>query len=164
VQKSLGLPVRPGATIDHPLVGSDGYTPDYWQSLMRDYGISENTARHLSQKFGTNAAQVMALIKNEPRLAAPLLPGLAPLCAEVAYSARYEMAMTIEDVLMRRTGLQFFSWNAAISAAAPTGAILAKELGWTPEEERTAVDQYRIEMGRLTQMAGLSPAPPTAAN
>jgi glycerol-3-phosphate dehydrogenase len=164
VQKSLGLSVSPGGTIDYPLVGSDGYTPDYWQSLMRDYGISESTARHLSQKFGTNAAQVMALTKNEPGLATPLLPGLAPLSAEVAYSARYEMAMTIEDALMRRTGLQFFSWSAATSAAAATGAILAKELGWTPEAERTAVDQYIIKIGRLMQMAGLSAALPTAAN
>jgi glycerol-3-phosphate dehydrogenase len=164
VQKSLGLPVRPGTTIDHPLAGSAGYTPDYWQSLIREYGISEAIARHLSQKFGTNAGLVMALTQNEPSLAAPLLPGFAPLRAEVAYSARYEMAMTIEDVLMRRTGLQIFSWNGAIGAAGPTGAILAKELGWTPEAERTSVEQYRIKIGRLMQMAGLSAAPLVAAN
>jgi glycerol-3-phosphate dehydrogenase len=164
VEKSLGLPVTPGATIDHPLAGSNGYTPGYWRSLVRDYGISESTARHLSQKFGTNAAQVMALIKNEPGLGAPLIPGFAPLCAEVAYSARCEMAMTIDDVLMRRTGLQFFNWNAAINAAAPTGAILAKELGWTPEAERTSVDQYRNRISRLMQLAGLSAAPLAAAN
>jgi glycerol-3-phosphate dehydrogenase len=164
VQKSLGLPVTPGATIVHPLAGSNGYTPGYWQSLVREYEISESTAKHLSQKFGTNAAQVMALIKNEPGLGAPLIPGFAPLCAEVAYSARYEMAVTIEDVLMRRTGLQFFSWNAAISAAAPTGAILAKELGWTAETELQSVQQYANKIRRLIHLAGLSPTRPTGAN
>jgi glycerol-3-phosphate dehydrogenase len=101
---------------------------------------------------------VLALLKNEPDLGAPLIPGFAPLRAEVAYGGRYEMAMTIEDILMRRTGLQFFSWKAAINAAAPTGAILAKELGWTPEAERTSVDRYRNKISRLMQLAGLSAA------
>jgi glycerol-3-phosphate dehydrogenase len=164
VQKSLELPVGPGVTIDHPLAGSNGYTPDYWRSLIRDYGISEGTAKHLSQKFGTNAAKVMSLTKHDPSLAAPLLAGFAPLRAEVAFSVRYEMAVTIEDVLMRRTGLQFFSWSAALGAAAPTGAILAKELGWTAEAEHESVAKYVDTIRRLMHMAGLPAAPPRAAN
>jgi glycerol-3-phosphate dehydrogenase len=156
VQKSLAVPVKPGATIDHPLVGSKNYTLEYWQALVRDYRVSEATAKHLSQKFGTNAENVMALTRDEPTLAVPLVPGLAPLYAEVAYCARFEMAMTIEDVLMRRTGLEFFSWEAAIRAAAPTGAILAKELGWSAEAEKSATEQYQCKIRRLMQLAGLA--------
>jgi glycerol-3-phosphate dehydrogenase len=159
VQKSLGLPLTPGVTINHPLFGSNGYTPDYWQTVMRDYGVPESAAKHLSQKFGTNAANVMALAKAEPGLADPLLLGFAPLRAEVAYSVRFEMAMTIEDVLMRRIGLQFYSWRAAIDAAASTGAILAKELGWSDEMLRSSVDQYTNKIRRLMQLAGLSATP-----
>ncbi|MGA3301188.1 MAG: FAD-dependent oxidoreductase, partial [Candidatus Acidiferrales bacterium] len=47
VQKSLAVPVKPGATIDHPLVGSKNYTLEYWQALVRDYRVSEATAKHL---------------------------------------------------------------------------------------------------------------------
>jgi glycerol-3-phosphate dehydrogenase len=157
VQKSLAVPVKPGATIDHPLVGSKNYTLEYWQALVRDYRVSEATAKHLSRKFGTNAENVMALTRDEPTLAEPLVPGFAPLYAEVAYCARFEMAMTIEDVLMRRTGLEFFSWEAAIRAAAPTGAILAKELGWSAEAEKSATEQYQNKIRRLMQLAGLAP-------
>ena len=64
--------------------------------------------------------------------------------------------MTIEDVLMRRTGLQFFSWEAAIRAAAPTGTILAKELGWSAVTEATAIEQYQNKIHRLMQLAGLT--------
>jgi len=78
------------------------------------------------------------------------------LYAEVAYCARFEMAMTIEDVLMRRTGLEFFSWEAAIRAAAPTGAILAKELGWSAEAEKSATEQYQSKIRRLMRLAGLA--------
>ena len=77
----------------------------------------------------------MQLANSETDLAAPIVPGFAPLRAEIVYCVRHEMAMTIEDALMRRTGLQIYSWRAAIRAAAPTAAILAKELGWTAEEE-----------------------------
>jgi glycerol-3-phosphate dehydrogenase len=148
--------VKPGATIDHPLVGSKNYTPEYWQTLVRDYQLSEATAKHLSQKFGTNAEDVMALTKVDLALRQPLVPGFAPLRAEVAYCARFEMAMTIEDVLMRRTGLQFLSWEAAIRAAVPTGTILAKELGWSAVTEATAIEQYQNKIHRLMQLAGLT--------
>jgi glycerol-3-phosphate dehydrogenase len=159
VQKSLGALVKPGATIDHPLVGSKNYTPEYWQTLVRDYQLSEATAKHLSHKFGTSAEDVMALTKVDLALRQPLVPGFAPLRAEVAYCARFEMAMTIEDVLMRRTGLQFFSWEAAIRAAVPTGTILAKELGWSAVTEATAIEQYQNKIHRLMQLAGLTVNP-----
>jgi glycerol-3-phosphate dehydrogenase len=66
-------------------------------------------------------------------------------------------------VLMRRTGLQFYSWRAAISAAAPTAAILAKELGWSADFERSAADEYRKKISRLIQLAGLPAEQPAAA-
>jgi glycerol-3-phosphate dehydrogenase len=160
VQKSLGRAVTPGVTIDHPIYGSKGYTADYWRSLVRDYGVSEATATHLSQKFGTAAGKVMQLAKDDPGLATPIVPGFAPLRAEIAYCARSEMAMTIEDVLMRRTGLQFFSWKAAITAATPTGTILAKELGWSADCETSSVEEYRNKISRLIRLAGLPADPP----
>lgn len=155
VQKSLGRPAMPGVTLDHPLRGSAGYTPEYWRSLTSEYGLAERTAKHLSQKFGTDATKVLQFAKEDASLAGPIVPGFAPLRAEVAYCARNEMAITIEDVLMRRTGLQFFSWRAAIRAAAPTAAILAKELGWSADFARSAADEYRNKITRLIQLAGL---------
>jgi glycerol-3-phosphate dehydrogenase len=163
VQKSLGRAATPGVTLNHPLHGSASYTPEYWQSLVRDCKLSEQTAKHLSQKFGTNATKVLRLAQDDSALAAPIVPGFAPLRAEIAYCARNEMAITIEDVLMRRTGLQFYSWRAAISAAAPTAAILAKELGWSADFERSAADEYRKKISRLIQLAGLPAEQPAAA-
>lgn len=162
VQKSLAIAATPGVTRDHPLYGSKDYTPEYWRSLVRDYGITEQTARHLSQKFGTKATKVLELAKSDPKLAGPIVPGFAPLRAEVAYCARNEMVVTIEDVLMRRTGLQFFSWRAAFHAAAPVAAILARELGWSADFERSSAQEYANKISRLIQLAGLpadSPAP-----
>ena len=53
-----------------------------------------------------------------------------------------EMAVTIEDVLARRIGLQLFGWRLAIRAAPIVAALLRRELGWSAAEEVAAVDQY----------------------
>jgi glycerol-3-phosphate dehydrogenase len=156
VQKLLGVLETPGATIDHPLYGSNGYSADYWQSLPREYKISPDTAKHLVQKFGTAASQVLLLTKETPKLLTTLAPNFAPICAEVVYCARNEMAATIEDVLMRRTGLQFYSWDAAIAAAAPTGELLGAEFNWTPDQIKSSVDEYVGKIRRLQNLAGLS--------
>ena len=164
VQKSLGRAVTPGVTVDHPLCGSKDYTPEYWRELVRDFGISEAAARHLSQKFGTKATKVMGLAKSDPGLTEPIVAGFAPLRAEVAWCARYEMAMTIEDILMRRTGLQIFSWQAAVNAARPTAAILAKELEWSADAERVSVEQYLTKIRRWMGLAGLRADSVAASN
>ena len=163
VQKSLGQAPTPGVTLDHPLVGSSGYTSDYWLSLVKTYGIAEQTAKHLSQKFGTNATKVLQLAKDEPDLAQPIVPGLAPLRAEIAYCVRNEMAVTIEDVLMRRTGLQLFSWRAAANAAASTADIMARELEWSTEFARSSAEEYVARINRWMQLAGLPESSEDAA-
>ena len=84
------------------------------------------------------------------------MAGFSPIRAEIVYAAREEMAMTLEDVLGRRTGLQLMDWRAAREAASVTGALLAKELGWSEEFTQQAVETYRAKMTGLLQTAGLS--------
>jgi glycerol-3-phosphate dehydrogenase len=61
VQKSLGGNPTLCLTLNHPLVGSDGYSSDYWKALVENFSVPETTARHLAEKYGTHAAQVLSL-------------------------------------------------------------------------------------------------------
>lgn len=157
VQKYLGEPVTESPTREHVLWGGDGYTPTYWTTLAAVDGISEETAKHLAMKFGTKAPEVLALDASDKDLAKPLVEGLAPIRAEVAYCARHEMAITVEDVLFRRLGLQLYSWRSAIAAAPVTASILAGELGWPAEAAQSEAQQYIDKLNRYMQLAGLSP-------
>jgi len=159
VQKYLGREIIESPTRNRPLVGSDGYTPDYWEALVRQYGISNETAMHLAGKFGTGAGQVLDLARKEPGLAGPVLTGLSAMRAEIAFCARKEMAMTVEDVLFRRLGIQIYSWRLAIHAAPVVASVLAGELGWSAEEARLATQQYVAKINRYLQLAGLAPEP-----
>jgi glycerol-3-phosphate dehydrogenase len=159
VQKSLGGSPTLCLTLDHPLVGSDGYSSDYWKALVENFSVPEPTARHLAGKYGTHAAQVLGLTASDPDLGEPLVKGLAPLRAEVAFAARFEMAMTIEDVLARRIGLQFYGWSEAIAAARRAADLLARELGWPEADRGDALGEYVEKIRDLQRKAGLTVAP-----
>ena len=155
VEKCLGNRATPAKTADHQLAGSEGYGPDFAKELVTRFAISEETARHLSLKFGTRAVEVLKLANQEPELRERIVPRLAPIRAEIIYAVREEMAMTIEDVLSRRIGLQLLDWRAAREAAGVAGAYLAKELGWSGEFQRQSVESYREKISRLLEIAGL---------
>ena len=156
-QKYLGMPVTPALTRNHPLTGSRGFTAEYWLSLVKDYGISEPAARHLVERYGTTAPVVLELAKQDAELGKPLVEGFAPIRAEVVYSAS-EMAATIEDVLARRIGLEFFSWRAAQQAAPIVGALLGRELGWTAAQTESSVQEYVSRIDKYFRVAGLASA------
>jgi glycerol-3-phosphate dehydrogenase len=157
VQRHLGVLVTESPTKNHPLIGSEGFTLDYWKRLASNYGIPEPTARYLAGKFGTAATEVLDLAQEDPALAAPIVPDFPAVRAQVIYSARAEMAMTIEDVLFRRLGLQLYSWRSAVHAAPVVGPLLGRELGWSPDQSRSAAREYEAKINRLLMLAGLEP-------
>lgn len=157
VQRQLGMPVTPSPTRDHPLAGAAGYTSEYWRTLAEQYGVTAATARHLAEKFGTRAAQVCSLAQQQPALSAPLVDGFPAIQAEVAYGVQHEMARTLEDVLARRIGLQFFGWKLAIDAAPRAAAIMAPLLTWSEAEQHSAVEQYVSAIATAAQRIGLEP-------
>jgi glycerol-3-phosphate dehydrogenase len=159
VQKRLGALVTESPTKNHPLAGSKGFTFDFWKKLACEYRVPEATARHLAGKFGTAATKVLDLAKEDPELAAPLVPDYPAVRAQVIYCVRTEMAITIEDVLFRRLGIQLYSWRSAIAAAPVVGSLMGRELGWSADESRAAASGYATKINRLMALAGLEPSP-----
>ena len=77
--------------------------------------------------MGAAAKEVLDLTKDNPRFKEPIVEGSTPVLAEAVYGVREEMATAIEDILARRTGLQFFSWEKARAAAPAVGVIMARD-------------------------------------
>jgi hypothetical protein len=61
--------------------------------------------------------------KDDHWLKEPMVEGFPFVLAEVVYGVREEMAISIENILACRTGLQLLSWEQA-KAAAPGGHLL----------------------------------------
>jgi glycerol-3-phosphate dehydrogenase len=161
VLQFLGMPAVSCVTINHRLAGFEGWHANFWADLVREYQVSEETARRLSQKFGAAAKEVLNLTKEYPELKEPIVAGSSSVLAEVSYGVREEMATSIEDILARRTGLQLFSWEQARAAAPRVGAIMARELGWPLSQQKAAVEEYEKNIGRLMRLMGLRPCEKT---
>ena len=161
VLQFLGMPAVSCVTINHRLAGFEGWHANFWADLVREYQVSEETARRLSQKFGAVAKEILNLTKRNPELKEPIVAGSSSVLAEVSYGVREEMATSIEDILARRTGLQLFSWEQARAAAPMVGAIMARELGWPLSQQKAAVGEYVKNIGRLMRLMGLRPCEKT---
>ena len=155
VQEALGVHKSESSTRNHVLYGGEGFTDDHWRQLCTANRINEGTARHLTSKFGTASDKVVALTGEDAALARPILAGHPAIQAEIVYSVRYEMAVTIEDVLARRLGIQLYSWRDAIEGAQVVGRVMAKQLGWTSEFTLAAIADYAGKVNHLLDAAGL---------
>ena len=108
------------------------------EQLVRELGkerVPERVARHLVDTYGSESAAVANLAAREPALGRPLLDGWPMLQAEVPYQARREMALSVADVLIRRTHLfhcdasQGDRGGAARGRAAGAGAGVGRRPG-----------------------------------
>jgi len=157
VARMLGRARTRTSSQNHQLAGTAGYTTEYWRTLAREYEVTKSTARHLAEKFGMESVRVLELTKENPDLKSPVVAGAAPIRAEIVYSARREMAVTIEDVLARRIGLQYFDWRLAIEAAPVVASQLASELDWSDQQRNEAIQDYVGKIKRWLAAIGLSP-------
>jgi glycerol-3-phosphate dehydrogenase len=65
------------------------------------------------------------------------------------------MAMTLDDVLARRTRARLRARDATAAAADDVATLIAGELGWSETERSEQVARYRAEAAREREIPGL---------
>jgi glycerol-3-phosphate dehydrogenase len=98
-------------------------------------------ARRLADRYGREAPAVVTLAR-ELRLAAPLGERVDHLLAEVAWAARHELALNLDDVLARRMRLAQELPDRGGAIAPGVAAVLGAELGWDKRRQGTEVRRY----------------------
>ena len=118
------------------------------------HGASPGTPPRFAH-YGSDAAELERLIKEDPMLGRKLHPRLEVTAVEVVWAARHEMARTVEDMLARRNRALQLDARAAVEAAPETARILARELGrdepWITRqtEDFTAIARHYLPAGTL---------------
>jgi len=97
---------------------------------------------HLWGRFGSDSPRIADLISQDASLGRPLVPGLPYLRAEVVFAAREEMALTVDDVLSRRTRALLFDRRGSREAARETALLMAPLLGWDDDRIDREVRAY----------------------
>jgi glycerol-3-phosphate dehydrogenase len=136
-----------------PIVGADGYFALVHQSaqIAAEYGLDEKTVVHLLNRYGSLISEVLELITNDKKLAKQLSPSLPYLKAEIVYAATHEGAMSVDDVISRRTRLAFEAPHAGIDLADEIATLIAPVLGWGVREKKASIAQYRGQVDAEVQ-------------
>jgi glycerol-3-phosphate dehydrogenase len=93
--------------------------------------------------YGSDALAILELARTEPGLDERLHPALPYTAAEVVWAVRREMALTVEDVLARRTRALFLNAKAAVEMAPRVARLVAAERRCDEAWERAQVDGFR---------------------
>jgi glycerol-3-phosphate dehydrogenase len=135
-----------------PLLGADGYHP-LWTNradLARRHGVSVGVLEHLLERYGSLAFEVLA---QDPDLIRSLAGAPEYLAAEVAYAARAEGALHLEDVLTRRTRISIETDHRGVASAQDAATVLGDVLGWDAATRTREIDHYlaRVEAEEQSQ-------------
>ena len=105
--------------------------------------LDGSLVRHLLDRYGARAPEVMALLAADPHAAGRLLDGLPYRRGEATCAAADEMAVTVDDILRRRVPIAFRDREGGLEIAAEVAAVMGAVLGWDAQETAHALDAYR---------------------
>jgi glycerol-3-phosphate dehydrogenase len=106
--------------------------------------------QHLVSTHGSDAAWVLAYAEENPALAERIVPGLPYLMAEVPYAVHHEMAVTLTDVMMRRTHVIHETRSGGLERVRAVAGLMASRLGWDASQVDRQVSEYAAQVA-LTQ-------------
>ena len=119
--------------------------------------VGPDAAAHLVSRHGTEAPGVASL-GTERDLIRALVPGRPFLEAEVTWAACHELALSLDDVLARRTRLAQELPDRGAAIAPRVAELLGTELGWGETRRALEVETY-LEMARREYSVAASTGP-----
>lgn len=143
VQKHLaqmGVQARFGCRTQEPLEGAQIEAVEEME--MPD----ERVARYLVETYGGDARWILGYIEENPALGEPIVPGLPYLLAEALYAVGHEMAVTLGDVLIRRTHVIYDARDGGLSRARAVAEVMAPRLGWDETEIERQLADYAAQV------------------
>jgi glycerol-3-phosphate dehydrogenase len=110
--------------------------------------VDATVRTHLTDVFGSAHAAVTALCDERPDLA-PRVSDTAPVIgAQVAWAVRHEMALTLADVVLRRTSLGALG-HPGMNVLSRVAEVMASELRWDAARiARELADMEEFYQGR----------------
>ena len=110
---------------------------------LRIHGWLKNVDRNDPlHQYGSDRLKLRKIIDENTELGEPLHERLPYLKAEVVWAVRSEMAMTVEDVLSRRTRALLLDAKASVEMAPEVARLMAEEMGQDKSWQQEQVENY----------------------
>jgi glycerol-3-phosphate dehydrogenase len=116
-------------------------------------GLSRETLQTLVATYGRAAGRVIELAGKVPGGAERLCPQNPDIVAQLHLAVHDEMAVSLQDVLLRRTGIGTSACQG-LDCAESIGARMAHMLGWSPRRLGAELDAYQAHVARSRRFRG----------
>jgi glycerol-3-phosphate dehydrogenase len=131
--------------------GKDGaHFPARLQELARQWRVDDDVICNLAS-LGTGAVEVLAMVRNDLSRGERLHEEVPYIRAMVEYAVTSEMALTIDDFMVRRSRIYYEAPDQGLEVLDAVAGIMQVGLGWSDEETERQKAAYRhtVELSRL---------------
>jgi glycerol-3-phosphate dehydrogenase len=101
--------------------------------------LDAETIKHLVYTYGSEYRELVQYIKEQPGLAEQIDPNSPVIKAEIVHALRHEMALTLADVIQRRTELGSVGLPS-MTVLQKCAEMMSDELGWSLERQMQEID------------------------
>jgi len=141
VARKLGRGRQPAPWPQHPWAALPA-SPTELEELATAHGLEPAQVDHLATLYGPRLFDVLALADSEPSLRQRICPHNPDIAAQAVYAIQHELALTLADVLVRRTGIGL-SRCLGLDCAPTAARLLARYAGWDEERAAREVAEHR---------------------
>ena len=149
VAKQLGRSLGPSPGPD-PIPGGSlsSSLDDHAASVAAASGVERPLADRLVRLYGDETSQVLAKGRQ------PISPGGRVVAGEVGWAVEMDGALTLEDLIYRRTRAAWYTPGEREALLAPAASMMGELLGW--DEARTAaeIESVRARFASELQFKG----------
>ena len=111
-------------------------------------GLSHDTAAHYVRMYGSETPAIIRLGQSNPKWARPVQDSPPTTWAQLIYAMRREMALTLGDLLVRRTHIFYEAPEHGIEIVEQVADLAAEEMGWDEDRRRAELGAYHELINR----------------
>ena len=120
------------------------------EALVQRYEVPADVARRLMNVYGVRSTEVLEQVRREPALVERVSEDRDVIYAEVAHAVESELALGLDDVLVRRTSLALTAKDQGIGAVERVADLMARRLRWSNEERARNIGLFQESIALVT--------------
>jgi glycerol-3-phosphate dehydrogenase len=158
VARKLRLPKHNDPATDaRPLPGGrledlPSYIERDLAARARGLALERDQVEHLAATYGSLAPAILQRAERDSHLAQRVCPGEPTIAAQIEHAVESEWALSLGDILLRRTGLGLRACQA-LHCLDAVAAYAAPLLGWDAAEQQRQVQAYRDEVAPMRRFS-----------
>lgn len=142
---AAGIKAPGSKTAKALLPGARGLKKDFdalAEEIAKAAELPADVAQRLANVYGARAKDVAAYVAEDASMRDRVTPDRDVIYAEVAFGVERELALSVDDVMVRRTSLTLTAKDQGIDAVERVADVMGARLGWSKEARQASIDEY----------------------